>query len=102
MLWKNASRLVVVLLRDRVDLVIVAAGAVDRQAEEDLAGGRDDVVEPVVAGLLAVGRLVVPDAQAVEAGGDERVGVAVGQLVAGELLADERSYGLSALNERMT
>ncbi len=57
---------VVVGLRDRVDLVIVAAGAVDRQAEKHLAGRRDDVVELVVAGLLCVGRFVVPQAEPIE------------------------------------
>ena len=47
---EEGQQAVVVALGDRVDLVVVAAGAVDRQAEEDLAGGRDDVVEAVVAG----------------------------------------------------
>ena len=53
--------------------MIVAAGAVERHAEEGLAGGGDDVVQAVVARLEAIGRLVVPDAQAVITGGDERV-----------------------------
>ena len=69
--------------------MIVAAGTVDRQAEEHLAGRRDDVVQLVVAGLLRVGRLVVPQAEAIEAGGDDRLGRDVRQLVAGKLLADE-------------
>ena len=36
-------------LRDRVELVVVAAGAVDRQAEERLADGADHVLELVLA-----------------------------------------------------
>ena len=35
---------VVVLLRDRIELVIVAAGTIDRETEKDLARGGDDVV----------------------------------------------------------
>ena len=80
---------VVVRLRDRIDLVVVAAGAVHRHAEEDLRRRRDDVVEFVVAGLQRVGRLVVPQAEAVVAGGDDAVGVVAVELVAGELLLDE-------------
>src|SRR5262249_20320858 len=80
---------VIVLLQDRIDLVIVAAGAVHRQAEKDLAGGGDDVIQPVIACLFAIGRLVVPDAKAVVGGGDDAVIAAVRQLVAGELFANE-------------
>ena len=71
---EKGEQAVVVLLRDRVDLVVVAAGAVDRQAEERLAGGGDEVIEPVVPRLHAVGRLVVPEPEPVEAGGDQVVG----------------------------
>ena len=38
---------VVFLLEDRVELVVVAAGAVDRQAEEGLADGAEDVLHLV-------------------------------------------------------
>ena len=44
---KNATQLVVVGLRDRVELVVVAAGAVERHAEERLPGDGDEVVVPV-------------------------------------------------------
>src|SRR5262249_57391342 len=50
---------VVVALRDRVLLVVVAAGAADRHAQERLRGRRDDAVEHVVTGQQPVGRLVV-------------------------------------------
>ena len=78
---------VIVVLGNRVFLVVVAAGAVDRQPQEHLAGGGDDVVEPVVPGQRAIGGLVVPEAQPIEAGGDECLGRARIDLVAGELLA---------------
>ena len=80
---------VVILLRNRVELVIVAAGAVDGQSEEDLPGRRHDVIERVVPRLFAVARLVVPDPQPVEPGRNPGVVVAVGQLVSGQLLANE-------------
>ena len=39
---------VILRLPDRVELVVVAAGTVDRQAEERLADGADDVLELVL------------------------------------------------------
>ena len=69
--------------------MIVAAGAVDGQPEERLTGGGDEIVEPVVARLEPVGRLVVPEPEPVVAGGDKIVGGRIGDLVAGELLERE-------------
>ena len=68
---EEGQQAIVVLLRERVDLVIVAASAVDRQAEKDLAGGGDDVVQLVVKGLDRGRPARRPTAQAVVAGGDE-------------------------------
>ena len=48
---------VVVLLQDRIELVIVAAGAAERQAEEDGAGGVGDVVQDLLAALPQVPRV---------------------------------------------
>ena len=45
---------VVVGLQDRIELVIVAAGAAEGQAEEDRAGGVGDVVEDLLAALLQI------------------------------------------------
>ena len=59
---------VVVGLGDRVLLVVVTPGAVDGHAQEHLAGGRDQAVEHVVAGLEPVGGLVVEQPQPVEPG----------------------------------
>ena len=64
----------------------MAAGAVDGQPEERLAGGGNEIVEPVIAPLEPVGRFVVPEAEAVVAGGDKVVGGGIGDLVAGKLL----------------
>ncbi len=68
---------VIILLRNRIDLVIVAAGAIDRQAEKNLPGRGDDVVQSIESGLLPIARLVVPNAKAIIAGGDQAVVVGV-------------------------
>src|SRR5438477_103638 len=78
--------------RDRVVLVIVAAGAADRQAEHGGADGGQLVVEFVVAVLLDFG---LGDLRAVNAGREETGGLhrlmIVGLVfVAGDLPADER------------
>ena len=44
---EDCAERVVILLEDRVVLVVVAAGAVDRHAEEGLAGVVDDVLHPL-------------------------------------------------------
>ena len=41
---------VVITERERVELVVVAAGAADREAKEALAGVDEDVVEGILAG----------------------------------------------------
>ena len=63
--------------------------AAEREAQEDLRCGGDDVVDLIEPILLRVGRLVVPRAQPEEAGGNEGVGRGVGKLVAGDLLDQE-------------
>ena len=80
---------VVVLRRYGIDLVVVAAGAADCQAEERLGGGPQDVVEIIVASQLAIRRFVVPNTEPIEAGGRDAVGVAIRKLVASQLLHDE-------------
>src|SRR5262249_43512016 len=78
---------VVLLLRDRVELVVVALAAVEREPEPDGAGGRDPVVDGVPAELQRVGpALLVQHRVAMEAGRDFLVQVRPGQHVAGELL----------------
>ena len=50
---------IVVLLRDRIELVIVAAGAGNRQAQEATSQGVDAIVEFIGSGFSRVGILVV-------------------------------------------
>ena len=77
--------------------MVVAAGAVDRDAQEDLPRRRDDAVENVVAGQGLVGGFVVPDPQPVEARGDQRLGRVAVDLVAGKLFVQEPVVGLVAV-----
>ena len=57
----------------------------------------DDVVQPIVAGQLAVGRLIVPDAQAIVAGGDEGVGTSRSSSSPAICSRTNWSYGLSSI-----
>ncbi len=103
---EDAGQGVIVGGRDRVELVIVAAGTARRQGQHRAADGVDllvDVVhdEPDLETLVDV-----LDAQGQEPGRDQllvplplRFGR---QQVAGDLLAENRSYGLSALKASMT
>ena len=93
---------VVVVLRDGVELVVVALGAVDRDARERADRVGHHVVAVEVASDLAVGlglrHLAVAD-QVPRAGGDETDRLlAVGRIgkehVAGDLLLDEPGVGL--------
>ena len=68
---EDAGEGVVVLLRDRVELVVVAAGTAEREAEERLAHGVDLVVHHVADDLLLVGVAAVPDAVREERRGDQ-------------------------------
>ena len=86
---------VVVFGRDRVVLVIVAAGAADREAQEGHARRRDHVVELVVPGRLefGLGQLGREGARAEEPGRGHGQRVVGRQLVAGELPVDELVVG---------
>ena len=81
------EELVVVALRDRVELVVVALGAAEREAEHRFAE-RFHAVDVVVGEILFGDRaaLVRVHVVALEAGGDELRFGAVRQQVAGELL----------------
>ena len=72
---EDRDHAVIVVHGQRLELVVVAAGAAEGQAQEDLGGRVDQVVELVVAVLFRVGRLVVPGAEPVVAGGDQGLGV---------------------------
>ena len=65
---------VVLFLRERVELVVVALGALDRQAEDALADGVHAVEHRLHAELLGVDAAFLVDHRvAQEAGGDELV-----------------------------
>ena len=85
--------LVVLLLRDRIALVVVAAHAAHGKAEERAADDIDDAVEIVREGLLEIRHLVVPHAESIDPRRDEAVEVAVLELVARELLEHEAVVG---------
>ncbi len=94
---------VVVALCDRVELVVVALRAADREAEEGGAGGVDAVGDVAEADLVEDrAAFVGGDVGAEEAGGDAIVEGGVREEVAGDLLDDERSNGTSALIARTT
>lgn len=96
---------VVVGLAQRIELVVVAARAADGQAQERRAGGDHDVIEIIELRDHRAVRFVVPDVQAVKAGGDQRLPqrgrhlrrlceFVLDQFVAGKLLLDEAVVGL--------
>ena len=93
--------LVVVLLRNRIELVVVAPRAVDRQPERAFADRADDLVEVVVAPLGVV-LLAEQDARshAEKAGGDQAVVGPAVHLVAGDLL-DQKPVVRLVLVERL-
>ena len=76
-------------MANRVELVVVATGALDGHREERGARGVDHVFKTFIFIFLRVVRLVVPGSQSQEAGGDQRVVGTVGKFVAGELFEDE-------------
>ena len=86
---------VVVLLQDRVELVVVAPGAVHGHAEDAAAQGPQHVVQVVVPPLGVVLLAEVdPGARPQEPGGDAGLVGDVVELVAGDLLAQELVVGL--------
>jgi len=93
---------VVIVHRQRLKLVVVAAGAAHRQPEKRQRRRADHVVELIEAIFLRIGGLIVPRTESIVAGGDQRVGVRIGQLIARELFDDEAIERLSSLNALMT
>ena len=96
---EGGDQLVILALRNGIELVIVAAGAVDGEAEERLADGADDVLQFVLpddgfhrGALLLLADFVVRPGDE-EAGGDQGVGVVRVQGVAGELQPRELVVG---------
>ncbi len=77
------------MLRERLKFVVVAAGAAERQPEEDLCRRAHHVIQLVEAVFLRIGRLIVPRSQAVVARSDPCLGRGVGEFVASELFERE-------------
>ena len=93
LVWRHSrekrGELVVLANANRITLVIVAARAIHRDAEERARRRIDDAVHVVGQRLLQVRHLVVPKPQSVEARRDERVEIAIGKFVASDLRADK-------------
>ena len=68
---------VIVALTDRIVLVVVAAGAADREPEERRTDRHEHVVGIIEICLFAAGRFIVPLVQPEESGGDDRIPPAV-------------------------
>ena len=76
-----------------IELVVVAAGATQGQAQKDLGGGADDVVQLIESVGFGIGGFIVPGSQAEIPGGDEGLGRGVRQLVSGQLFQDKAVEG---------
>ena len=92
---EHSDRTVVVHAGDRIKLVVVAAGAVDRQAHEALERRPDHVVQIVVA-IVRVGLLAESHSrpEPVKGGSSETIVGRLVKLVAGNLLDEELVVGL--------
>ena len=80
---------VVILLRDRVDFVIVTTRATDSHAKESFTGSPQNVVKIIVARQRTIGRFVIPNTQPVKAGSGYGIAVLIRQLISGKLFLDE-------------
>ena len=87
---EEGEQLVVILLQDRVELVVVALRALDRQAQHAFADGVHAVEHRLHAELLRVGAAFFVDHRVAEkTGGNNLILRCVRKLVARELLGDE-------------
>ena len=84
----------VVALEDRVELMVVAAGALHAGSEEHVAGGVGQVVEDVLPLAACVAVVVFVDPVTEVAEGGERLRVAREEFVARDLFLDEAVVGL--------
>ena len=98
---ENRLQAVVLVLRNRVELVVVAASAVDRRADKRGHHGGDDVIAVQVAADLAVERVFadvaqrafVPRPGSEETGGHGCPRIVRKEHVAGHLLLDKTAVG---------
>ena len=84
-------------LADRVELMIMASRTADGQAEEDEARGLGDVIQGILPPQPLVVEVDHVGIAAVEAGRDQGIGIVGGELIPGELEADEPVVGQVAV-----
>ncbi|MFM1944030.1 MAG: hypothetical protein RI897_3012 [Verrucomicrobiota bacterium] len=90
---ENRLESVVILLRDGIELVVVAAGAAEGEAKKGCARGVDHVIQLVLA--LREREVRVGTFDDVVGAGDEESGCGVDAVgIAGELFTDELIVGL--------
>lgn len=99
---KKGLELEIIALGERLELMIMAAGAGQGEAGEDERGRIGHVVEGIVAALDLVGGIDHIRAEKIESGCDEGVMVAGEKFVAGELFKNEevvRFVGVEGLDD---
>src|SRR5690606_558829 len=90
---KGRIQAVVVLLRDRIELVIVTAGAADRQPQKRLGCRGDHFVECVRPDLRRLGGILIADivvgSSNQKRAADRNRGIVRGENIARQMLANE-------------
>ena len=89
---KKRKHLIVVFLWDRIDLVIMTAGAVDGQADHGLTGRGQDVVKIVIQRQLGVSRLIVPLPETIVTRCDDRIVRRFLQFISGQLFPSKTDH----------
>ena len=86
---EDRQQTVVVLLRERLEFVVVTARAANGQAQEGRGSDAEHVVKLIVAVDPGIGRFIVPSAEAQKRGGDLRLGIGAFEFIARQLLGEE-------------
>ena len=66
---KECEQAVIVRLRNRILLVVMAAGTTNRHAHDHLGGRRQHTVKHIIFGQQPVGWLIIPDSKTIKTGG---------------------------------
>src|SRR5207247_1026486 len=90
---EESLQTVVIRLKNRIELVVVAAGASVRQAHEDSAHGVGDVVQDLLAAEYRVGEVALVRPEAIQTRGYLGRRIARKKLIPGDLLADKTVVG---------
>ena len=94
---ENGEHPVVVDLRERLELVVMAAGAAERDSQKRRSRRAEHVVKLIVAVNRRFGRLIVPRAQTQKRGGDLSGRVRPFDFIAGKLLGHESAIRFVAI-----